>query len=121
MDPNFFKSKIILGQNFLHPILLNQTFLVQNDFDGPKKIWTEMFLDQKIFSSKFFWPRFFYQNFFDQNFADQKCFFDQNFLSTNFGLFTVSLVWYGFIGFNFDFQYLIAIEANMFVSLFIQS
>ena len=80
-----------------------------------------MLLDQKIFHPNFFDQDFFYQNFFDQNFADQKWFFDQNFLSTNFGLFTVSLVWYGFIGFYFDFQYLIAIEANMFVSLFIQS
>ena len=46
-------------------------------------------------------------------------YFDQKFLSTNFGLFTVSLVWYGFIGFNFDFQYLIVYV--MFVSVFIQS
>ena len=83
---------------------------------GQKKFGLKCF-----WTKKFFHPNFFDQDFFDQNFADQKWFFDQNFLSTNFGLFTVSLVWYGFIGFNFDFQYLIAIEANMFVSLFIQS
>ena len=67
---------------------------------------------QKFFITKNSFDKFiFYQNFFSTKFV-----FNQNYFETfNFGL-----VWYGFIGFNFDFHNLIAIAANMFELFLIQ-
>ena len=71
----------------------------------------------KSFYVNIFWPTFFEQNsflfeFFRQNFClNQKCFlFGKKFYhkffceTSKFGLIWVSLVWYCFIGFNFDFH-----------------
>ena len=100
LDPNFFKSKIILGQNFLHPILLNQTFLVQNDF------WTLNLMGQKKFGLKCLWTKkFFHPNFFDQDFFTKiiltKILLTKNGFLTKISyqqiLVCLRLVWFGMV------------------------